>query len=384
MTTHESGDTRNRRGGSAYLLGWASAALLVILIAGGLVYARQKRLQVQASQLETSLQQGVPVLAEPASVSSTSQKLDLPAALHGYVETPVYAKIPGYLKEIRVDKGDRVRQGETLAVLESPETDKQVADARANYWLQLVTDRRDRELVNHGVVAQQTADNQHALMLQAKATYQQFLAMKAYEVIVAPVGGLITARYADPGTLIPQATALAAATPIVAIATMEPIRVYAYAPQDIAPLIKDGAPATLSVPSYPGRIFQGTITRHPEALDANNLTMLIEMDLANHDAALYPGMYGRLRMQVANLPAVAMVPDDALVFRNNAVYVPVVRNGRLHLTPVTLGNDTGYTVQVTRGLKPGELVAINVGGAGREGERVQPMRLDKSQQNAMQ
>jgi hypothetical protein len=104
------------------------------------------------------------------------------------------------------------------------------------------------------------------------------------------------------------------------------------------------------------------------------------MDLPNRNSELYPGMYGRLQMRITNLPAVAMVPDDALIFRNNRVYVPVVRNGRLHLAPVTLGNDTGYTVQVTRGLKPGDLVAVNVSGAAREGQRVQPMTLDKAQQ----
>jgi hypothetical protein len=131
----------------------------------------------------------------------------------------------------------------------------------------------------------------------------------------------------------------------------------------------------MTVPSYPGRTFKGRITRHPEALDASNLTMLIEMDLPNRGAELYPGMYARLQLQVANLPAVAIVPDDALVFRNNGVYVPIVLNGRLHLAPVTLGSDNGYTVQVTRGIKPGDLVAVSVGGAAREGERVQPMRL---------
>jgi hypothetical protein len=93
-------------------------------------------------------------------------------------------------------------------------------------------------------------------------------------------------------------------------------------------------------------------------------------------------MYGRLQMRVHNLPAVAAVPDDALVFRNNNVFVPVIVNGRLHLAPVTLGNDTGYTVQVTRGLKPGELIAINVGAAAHEGERVQPMLIGTSQKQA--
>jgi membrane fusion protein (multidrug efflux system) len=370
MTNATSRDATSQRHGAGAILGWAIAVLVVMVVAGGLVYARQRELRLQTSQLKASFQQGVPVLVQPASAAPTSGTLDLPATIHGYVETPVYAKIPGYLKSIQVDKGDHVTEGEPIAVLESPETDKEVADARANYWLQLVTDRRDRQLVSQGVIAQQTTDNQHALMLQAKAALQQFLAMQAYEVITAPVSGLITARYADPGTLIPQATAPATATPIVAITTIHPVRVYAFVPQDVSPLIKNGDPAQLTVPSYPGHIFEGSITRHPTALDANNLTMLIEMDLLNRSAELYPGMYGRLHLRIASHAATATVPDDALVFRNDRVYVPVVHSGRLHLAPVTLGNDTGYTVQVTQGLKPGQLVAVNVGGAAREGERV--------------
>jgi membrane fusion protein, multidrug efflux system len=377
---NESSDKLGGRRGLGFVLGWTAAALLVMIIAAGLVYARQKQLELQKNQLEASFQRGVPVLVQPVRASPSSRKLDLPATIHGYIETPVYAKIPGYLKSIRVDKGDRVSQGETIAVLESPETDKEVADAKANYWLQLITDRRDRELGSQGVISQQAADNQHSLMLQAKAAYQQLVAMQAYEKIVSPFSGLVTARYADPGTLIPEVTTPATATPIIAIATIQPVRVYAFVPQDLAPFIKDGDPAVLRVSSYPGQIFEGTITRHPPALDANNLTMLIEMDLPNRKAELYPGMYGRLQMQIANTTTVAMVPDDALIFRNNHVYVPVISNARLHLAPVLLGDDNGYTVQVTRGLKPGELVAINVGGAAREGEPVQPMRLGNGRQ----
>jgi RND family efflux transporter MFP subunit len=371
MTNATSRDVATEPHSAGTVLLWAIAVLGVMVAVGSLVYARQRELHLQTTQLEASLEQGVPVLVEPASAGPTSETLDLPATIHGYMETPVYAKIPGYLKSIRVDKGDRVSKGQAIAVLESPETDKQVADARANYWLQLVTDRRDQQLVSQGVIPQQTADNQHALMLQAKAVLQQLLAMQAYEVIRAPVSGLVTARYADPGTLIPQATTPATATPIVAITTIHPVRVYAFVPQDVSPFIKNGDPAQLTVPSYPGRLFEGSITRHPSALDANNLTMLVEMDLPNRSAELYPGMYGRLHLRIVNHATVAIIPDDALVFRNDRAYVPVVRNGRLHLAPVTLGNDTGYTVQVTNGLRPGELIALNIGGAAREGERVQ-------------
>lgn len=365
-----------RRHGAPYILGWVVAALVVLGVVVALVYARQGKIQAQTTQLEAALEQGPRVLVQRALAGPGSRDMDLPAAIRGYIETPVYAKLPGYLKSIRVDKGDRVTAGEVLAVLESPETDKQVADARANYWLQLVTDRRDQILVRSRVIAQQDGDNQHSLMLQAKAAYQQILATQAYEIIKAPVSGLVTARYVDPGKLIPQVTTPTTATPIVTIATLQPVRIYAFVPQDTAPLIHNGDPATVTVAAYPSRKFEGRITRHPEAVDPNNLTMLVEVDLPNHDQALFPGMYARLRMRITIPPGVPMVPDDTLIFRDNRVYVPVVRNGRLHFAPVTLGNDNGYTVQVTEGIEAGELVALNAGGSAYDGERVQPMLVN--------
>ena len=110
------------------------------------------------------------------------------------------------MKTIKVDKGDHVRKGDVIAIIESPETDKQVADALASYRLQLVTDRRYQYLLHSQVIAQQDADNERALMLQAKATYGQELALQRYEIVTAPFDGIVTARYVDPGTLIPQST----------------------------------------------------------------------------------------------------------------------------------------------------------------------------------
>ncbi len=379
MDTDSVRDSVTGRRRLRHIVGWAIAALATTAVVGALVYARQENLRRRANQLEASLQLGPRVLVRRVVAAPGSRTLDLPATIRGYIETPVYAKIPGYLKSVRVDKGDRVKQGDVIAILESPETDKEVANARANYWLQSVTDRRDQELQKRGVISQQTADNQHSLAMQAKAAYQQLLAMQAYEVIKAPVGGLITARYVDPGKLIPQVTAPATATPIVSIATLQPVRIYAYVPQDSAPLIHDGDSATIAVPAYPGRKSEGTITRHPQALDPSNLTMLVEMDLPNGDEALYPGMYTRLQLRVTTPRGVPTVPDGALIFRYNCVYVPVVRDSRLHFAPVTLGNDNGYTVEITSGIKTGELVAIDVGGLAHEGERVQPMVVDEEQ-----
>jgi membrane fusion protein, multidrug efflux system len=300
----------------------------------------------------------------------------VPATIHGFIETPVYAKVSGYLKSIKVDKGDRVRKGQLLAVLESPELDKQVADAKAYYWLWQVTDRRNEYLVAKEVISQQDADNSHATMLQALASYQQLLAMQAYEVVRAPFDGMITVRYVDPGNLVPQSTDSSNNFPIVAIASLSPLRVYASVPQSVAPFIKDQEPASVSVAEYSDRSYAGTVTRHPDALDPATRTMLVEVDLPNKDLSLYPGMYATVHIDANVENSALLVPDDALIFHRDDVFVPVVRSGVLHLQKVTLGRDDGINVEAVGDLHRGDLVAMNVGQSARDGEAVQPVTAD--------
>jgi membrane fusion protein (multidrug efflux system) len=369
-------DTRTDTKSHRFLpIAWGAAIILIFGASTGLVLARQQRIQRQTGELEQVASRGPHVLVTQLSGGASSRTIDIPASVHGYSETPVYAKIPGYMKTISVDKGDHVKAGQLIAVIQSPETDKQVADARSYYWLQSVTDRRYQELVRQGVIPQQTADTSHATMLQARDAYQQQLAMQSYETVRAPFDGIVTARYVDPGTLIPQSTTPAASgSPIVSLATVAPLRVYAYAPQSLSPFIKDGDPATITVSEFPGRHFSGTITRHPDALDQNTRTMLVEVDLSNPDRSLYPGMYAQMQMTAHVTASGLSAPDDALVFRNDKVYLPIVRGGRLNLIAVNLGHDTGYQVEVSGdGLRAGDFVAMNVGEAAHNGEAVQPV-----------
>jgi multidrug efflux pump subunit AcrA (membrane-fusion protein) len=382
-SSQESGN--ERKPGRLLAVALFGAVFVAFTVSGGFVLARQQLIQRQTTQLTQTAALGPHVLVTQLSGGGASRTIELPASIHGYIETPVYAKVPGYMKTINIDKGDHVKAGEVIAIIESPETDKQVADARSFYWIQNITDVRNQELVRQQVVPQQTADQTHSAMLQAKALYQQELALPGYEVVRAPFDGIVTARFVDPGTLIPAATApvsatvsantttISTSTPIVSLASQAPLRIYAFVPQTFSSLIKDGDPATVTVVDYPNRKFTGTVTRHPEALDQVTRTMQVEVDLANQDRSLFPGMYANMKMTahvtVSNLTA----PDDALIFRNDKVYLPVVRNNHLKLVEVTLGHDDGYTVEVSGDLRPGEQIAVNVGEAARDGEPVQPV-----------
>jgi membrane fusion protein, multidrug efflux system len=369
-----------QRPGRTFYIGWIIIALIVIGLTAGLVTARAQRMVEQAAQIETQLAAGPRVLVAPVVHSAGERSLRLPGSIHGYIETPVFAKVAGYLKEIRVDKGDRVTRGEVIAILDSPELDSQVANARASYALAAATDRREQALLHQGVIAPQNADETHAAMVEAKANLDQLKSQQSYEVITAPFTGIITARYADPGVLIPEATTAApgSMTPLLQMATLMPLRVYIDTPQSLAPFIHNGNPASITVSEYPGRKFEGTVTRHPNALDASTRTMLTEIDLPNTDQSLYPGMYAMADLKVTIPAGVPMVPDDALIFHDGQPYVPVVRNNRLTLAPATLGYDNGVDVEVTDGISDGDVVALNVGQSARDGEPVQPVTAEQA------
>ena len=162
-------------------------------------------------------------------------------------------------------------------------------------------------------------------------------------------------------------------TPIVELATLYPPRVYADVPQDIAAFVKGGDLATVTVTQYPGRKFQGAVTRHPDALALDTRTMRVEVDLPNKNSALYPGMYATVVLSVSSADDAPRVPDDALIFRNGKTYAPVVLNDRIHLARVSLGNDDGREVEIASGLSTGDLIAVNVSEGVEEGDPVQPV-----------
>jgi membrane fusion protein, multidrug efflux system len=377
---------KSPKSGRSLMIALFAAVIVAFTVSGGFVLAKQQLIQRQTTQLSQTAALGPHVLVTQITGGGPSRTIELPATIHGYIETPVYAKVAGYMKSINVDKGDHVSAGEVIALIESPETDKQVADARSFYWIQNVTDIRNQELVRQQVVPQQTADETHSAMLQAKAAYQQELALQQYEVVRAPFDGIVTARFIDPGTLIPAATAPVSsvasaivttnstATPIVSLASQSPLRIYAFVPQSVSSFIKDGDPATVTVIDYPNRNFTGTITRHPEAIDQVTRTMQVEVDLANQDRALLPGMYANMKMTAHVTVSSLTAPDDALIFRNDKIYLPLVRENHLRLVEVTLGHDDGYTVEVNGDLRAGEQIAVNVGEAARDGEPVQPVK----------
>jgi RND family efflux transporter MFP subunit len=361
--------------GKLFVAGWVGAIAIIVIATAGLVLARELWIGRQTSELAQRAAAGPHVLVAKVGRSPATRDVKLPATARGFDQTEIYAKVSGYIKSLRVDKGDRVHAGELLATIESPETDQQVHNAQAAYRIAQLTDDRNQVLVRQNVISQQTADESRATMMQAKAVLAQSIALQTYERVTAPFDGIVTDRYVDPGHLIPEATnSTSLADAIVGVARMKPLRVYTYVPQNIAPFIRNGDSATITVNEFTQRKFTGTITRHPEALSPDSRTMLVEVDLPNTDEALLPGMYGTAELVVSVPAGAPLVPDEALIFRDGKVFVPIVKDNVLHLTQVKLGYDNGIAVEVATGVEAGALVALNVGQSAHDGETVQPVR----------
>jgi RND family efflux transporter MFP subunit len=298
----------------------------------------------------------------------------LPGEVHGFYETPIYAKISGYVKQMFVDKGSLVKAGQLVAIIESPETDQQVRNAKATYDLAKITDDRNQVLVKNAVIPQQTADESHLTMRADLASWKSLVATQQYERVYAPFDGMITVRNLYPGALVATGTASGTSNPsIYQIATLNQLRVYVYLPQTYAPFVRDGEQSVVTVNEYPDRDYNGAVTRHPSALDQGTRTMLLEVDLLNQDLSLYPGMYANVAISIQGSSSAPRVPDQALIFNGERVYVPIVQDNRIRLVDVRLGLDNGINCEITRGLKGDETVALGLGQAAVEGELIRPL-----------
>lgn len=364
--------------GPFFLVLWIGLAVVTLIAAITVVTVRGQAVRSQTDLLKQQAQQGQPVLVTSLVGRPEMREISLPGEVHGYYETPIYAKIDGYVKTMLVDKGSRVRAGELVATIESPETDQQTRNAKATYEIAAITDRRNQSLVNQEVIPQQSADETHAQMLETYATWKSYIATQQYERVTAPFDGMITVRNLHPGALVGSASASGTSSPaIYELATLKPLRVYLYLPQPFSPFVRDGDRAVVTVNEYPRREFIGTVSRHPSALDQTTRTMQVEVDLPNNDLALYPGMYATVRVTIHGNKESPRVPDEALIFNNEEVLVPIVRNNRIHLVKVELGLDDGLNCEVISGLEGDETVALGMGQTAHDGELVQPVSLKK-------
>ncbi len=358
--------------------------IVIALVVLGAVTLFQRRAQYQALAKETETLAIPTVAVIHASVESTEEDLVLPGAMQAYVESPIYARTNGYLKKWYHDIGSRVRQGELLADIDTPEVDQQLSQARAdlntaqaNANLSKITAVRYQELIKTDGVSKQEVDNavgdleaKVANVKSAEANVRRLEDLESFKHIYAPFSGVITRRSVDTGTLINAGNG-GATQQLFSLAQTDPIRAYVSVPEAYAPSIRAGLGAYLELTQYPGQKFEGKVVRTAESIDPGTRTLLTEVDVPNHAGALLPGGYSQAHLQVKVTGARLAVPVNALLFRSEGLRAVVVdANHKTHLKSLTIGRDYGTTLEVLQGLDPNDWIVLNPADSLDEGQEV--------------
>jgi RND family efflux transporter MFP subunit len=350
-------------------------AILIVLAGTGaaiLHVRRAHRLRDEAARRDRVVARGPKVFVATAELRPGARTVVLPADVRGFYQATIYAKVAGYVSSISVDKGDRVRRGQRLAVIYSPEIDQQVNAARADLVIKQRTFERYATLVKKDYVAAQDYDAARSAYGVALATLRQSRALRRYAELDAPFEGVVTARYADPGALVPAATgSTASALPLVEVADLRRVRVQMFVQQDVAVFLSVGDRIDITVDERRGLSIPARLSRISRALDPRSRTMLCEAWLDNRER-LYPGTFVHVKLEL-HTPALPTVPSDALRLHDDRPALAVVEGTALRFRAVRPGLDDGKVVQIVEGVRPGEKVALSIPSEIADGATVQPI-----------
>jgi RND family efflux transporter MFP subunit len=367
----ELSNSRFRRGAVLVL---AAAAILAVAV----VVLRHVNISSARADLEQAAAKGPVVQVVEAAGSTGQQKVTVLASVQPYQQATLYAKVSGYLSKVLVDKGDAVKAGQLLATIESQETDAQYNSARADLVNKQRNAQRYDQLLRQNAIAAQQADQADADFRVAKATLDQYATLKSYERLVAPFDGRVTARFADPGALVQNATtSQTAAQPVVTISDDTRLRIQAYVQQDVAPFVHEGDSAEIVDAANTGRSVTAKVTRVAGQLDPRTRTMLVEVVLDNKDRFLLGGSFAYMTLHVAGSSA-TQVPVGALITRANDQFIAVVgSDSRLHYIKVAVASTDGDTVTLAGGIKPGTRIAVDLPAEATDGGLVNVAQAGK-------
>jgi len=328
----------------------------------------------QTSRLhEVTEAQAVPTVAivAPASVEN-SAGLDLPGRLEAYIRAPIYARVPGYLKNWKHDIGSKVKAGDVLAEIDTPDLDQQLLQARAdlsvaeaNAKLAQIGAERWQSLASTDAVAKQDVDQRTftwnaniAQVKAAQANVDRLVAEAGFKRLIAPFDGIVTARETDIGALINVGAAGGAE--LFVVSETGKLRVFVNVPQNFVPSVPPGTRATLTVPEHPGKTYTGTVEASAQAVNPSSGTTLMQLIVDNSAGEMMPGDYASIHLQIAPAAHVLSVPSSALIFDAKGLAIATVgADNRVLLKPVSIGRDLGTVIELASGLSPNDRVIEN-------------------------
>jgi RND family efflux transporter MFP subunit len=344
----------------------AGASLLIALTAIG-VQMRASRKQSIQGRSESAAEMTVTVV-HPQKASITIPVL--PGRTQAYTDAPIFAQTSGYLKKWYFDIGAKVKAGDVLAEIDTPEVDQELAQAQAQLKvaqaalnLAEVTYRRSQNLFNRKVIAAEDFDTaadtyreNQAITIADQANINQLEALEAFKIIRAPFNGIVTARNTDIGDFI----ASGSGTQLFRMQQISPLRVYVNVPQAFADLVKIGTEGKLTLDEFPGRNFLGQVTDTAKAIDPTSRTLLTELQVPNQTGELFPGAYALISLQAANNSGILTIPSNALLFRSEGTAVGVVRaNGQAQIRKIITNLNLGDRLEISQGLSEKDQVIVN-------------------------
>jgi len=366
--------------------GWLAGITVFLVFVALLVSGILQRIHTDASlRAETADLAVPPVSIIAPKRAAPSQEIVLPGNVQPFITSPIFARTNGYLEHWYFDIGARVKQGDLLAVIETPEVDQQLQQARsdlltaqANLELASITKIRYQGLLKSNAVSQQDVDNTvgtynaNAAIVEAdKAAVQRYSALVSFEKVYAPFDGVITARNTDIGDLINSGSSTAAKTDLFHIAQPGVLRVYVNVPEEYSRGITIGMEADLALAEFPDRKFLGKVVRTADDINLTTRTLLIEVDVDNPTGTLLTGSYAEVHLAVPTANSTILLPVNTLLFRTEGLRVGVVRNGKVVLATVTPGHDFGDQIEIVSGVKADDQVIINPPDSIVSGQEVQ-------------
>jgi RND family efflux transporter MFP subunit len=351
------------------------ALVILLLIAAALVFGviLPRRRAKAALKTETDELAVPTVSVVHPKLGAPQTEIVLPANVQAFQDSPIYARTNGYLKRWYVDIGGRVKAGQLLADIETPEVDQQLDQARAdlntaqaNYHLSEITSQRYADLLKTDSVSKQEVDNaagdfaaKKAMVSSAQSNMKRLEELQSFEKVYVPFDGVITARNTDVGHLI-NSGASGPGTELFHIAAIQKLRVYVNVPQQYSPAAKPGLTADLTLAEIPGRRFQGTLVRTADSIDVASRTLLVEVDVDNRAGELLPGAYAEVHLKVPRGTPVLILPVSALIFRSDGLQIGTVENSnQAALRNIVLGHDMGSEVEVVSGISAEDWVITN-------------------------
>jgi RND family efflux transporter MFP subunit len=362
--------------------------LAVLVAVGGIIPRVRARTELKD---QTDALAAPTVIANPPQAGQVGQEVILPGNVYAYSDASLFARTDGYLDKWYFDIGAHVRQGQLLAVISTPEVDKQLLQARADLatakataGLAKINSSRYQGLLTQNAVSKQDTDtfvtqeaSTNSTVDSAQANVQRLEQLQSFEKIYAPFSGVVTARNVDVGQLINAG----AGTLMFRLSAINVLRVYVNVPQIYSQSAVPGSIAKLTLSEFPGQTFIGKLVRTARAIDPASRTLLVEFDVDNRDGKLLPGAYTEVHMNVHQGVAPLIIPVSALIFRNQGLQVGTVVKGtngdQAKLLQVTLGQDDGSTVQVIHGLSADSQVIQNPPDSLIDGEPVHVVKPGK-------